>query len=234
MGAAEAKLFAAEGAKVVIADVLDEEGRQTEATINEVGGECLFVHLDVTDEGSWVQAVAETISRFGKLDILVNNVGVTGDRGRVEDTSVEAWDRIMDINAKGVFLGTKAAIPEMRRAGGDSIINISSVCGLVGSAGSSAYHASKGAVRLLTKSTAIQYASEGIRANSVHPGIIETPMTEATLADPERNQRWMAGTPLGRRGVPEDVAYGVLFLASDESSFMTGSEFVIDGGWTAQ
>ena len=156
MGAAEAKLFAAKGAKVVIADVLDEEGRQTEATINEVGGECLFVHLDVTDEGSWVQAVAETISRFGKLDILVNNVGVTGDRGRVEDTSVEAWDRIMDINAKGVVLGTKAAIPEMRRAGGDSIINISSVCGLVGSAGSSAYHASKGAVRLLTKSTAIQ------------------------------------------------------------------------------
>ena len=140
----------------------------------------------------------------------------------------------MDINAKGVFLGTKAAIPEMRKAGGGSIINISSVYGLVGSNGSTAYHASKGAVRLFTKSTAIQYAGEGIRANSVHPGIIETPMTEATLADPERSQRWMAGTPLGRRGAPEDVAYGVLFLASDESSFMTGSELVIDGGWTAQ
>ena len=234
MGAAEAKLFAAEGAKVVVGDVLEEEGRQTEAAINEVGGECLFVHLDVTDEGSWQSAVAETVSRFGKLDILVNNAGVSGGRGILEDTTVESWDRVMDINAKGVFLGTKAAIPQMRRAGGGSIINISSVYGLVGSAGSSAYHASKGAVRLLTKSTAIQYASEGIRANSVHPGIIETPMTEATLADPERSQSWMDGTPLGRRGVPEDVAYGVLFLASDQSSFMTGSELVIDGGWTAQ
>ena len=234
MGAAEAKMFAAEGAKVVIGDVLDEDGRQTETAINEVGSECLFVHLEVTDEGSWVQAVAETVSRFGKLDILVNNAGVGGDRGRLEDTSVEAWDRIMNINAKGVFLGTKAAIPEMRRTGGGSIINISSIYGLVGSGGSSAYHASKGAVRLLTKSTAIQYASEGIRVNSVHPGIIDTPMTEAILADPERNQRWISGTPLGRRGEPEDVAYGVLFLASDESSFMTGSELVIDGGWTAQ
>lgn len=234
MGAAEAKMFAAEGAKVVIGDVLEEEGRQTEAAINELGGECLFVHLEVTDEGSWTQAIAETISRFGKLDILVNNAGVGGDRGRLEDTSEEVWDRIMDINAKGVFLGTKAAIPEMRRAGGGSIINISSIYGLVGSGGSSAYHASKGAVRLLTKSTAIQYASEGIRVNSVHPGIIDTPMTEAILADPERNQRWISGTPLGRRGEPEDVAYGVLFLASDESSFMTGSELVIDGGWTAQ
>lgn len=234
MGAAEAKMFAAEGAKVVIGDVLDEDGRQTEAAINELGGECLFVHLEVTDEGSWTQAIAETISRFGKLDILVNNAGVGGDRGRLEDTSEEVWDRIMNINAKGVFLGTKAAIPEMRRAGGGSIINISSIYGLVGSGGSSAYHASKGAVRLLTKSTAIQYASEGIRVNSVHPGIIDTPMTEAILADPERNQRWISGTPLGRRGEPEDVAYGVLFLASDESSFMTGSELVIDGGWTAQ
>ena len=234
MGAAEAKIFAADGAKVVVGDVLDEEGRQTEAAINEVGGECLFVHLDVTDEGSWGQAVAETVSRFGKLDILVNNAGITGGIGHLEDTTSEDWDRVMDINAKGVFLGTKAAIPEMRKAGGGSIINISSVYGLVGSGGSTAYHASKGAVRLLTKSTAIQYAGDGIRANSVHPGIIETAMTEATLADPERSQRWMTGTPLGRRGVPEDVAYGVLFLASDESSFMTGSELVIDGGWTAQ
>jgi cyclopentanol dehydrogenase len=234
MGAAEAKLFAQEGAKVVIGDVLDEEGHQTEAAINEVGGECIFVHLDVTDESSWEKAVAEAVARFGKLDILVNNAGVGGGRGMVEDTTVESWDRIMNINAKGVFLGTKAAIPEMRRAGGGSIINISSVYGLVGSGGSSAYHASKGAVRLLTKSTAIQYATEGIRANSVHPGFIETPMTEPIMADTERNQRWINNTPVGRRGKPEDVAYGVLFLATDESSFMTGSELVIDGGFTAQ
>jgi len=233
MGAAEAKLFASEGAKVVIGDVLDEDGSQTEAAINEAGGECLFVHLDVTDEDSWMRAVAETVSRFGKLDIVVNNAGVTGGRGALEDTTVESWDRVLDINAKGVFLGTKAAIREMRKAGGGSIINISSVYGLVGSGGSSAYHASKGAVRLLTKSTAIQYASEGIRANSVHPGIIETAMTEATNADPARSQKWADETPIKRRGMPEDVAYGVLFLASDESSFMTGSELVIDGGFTA-
>ena len=140
----------------------------------------------------------------------------------------------MDINAKGVFLGTKAAIPEMRKVGGGSIINISSIYGLVGSPGSTAYHASKGAVRLLTKSTAIQYASEGIRANSVHPGLIETPMTERITANPESLHRYISGTPLGRMGEPDDVAYGVLFLASEESSFMTGSELVIDGGWTAQ
>lgn len=224
MGAAEAILFAREGASVVIGDVLEDEGRQVEAQIGEAGGHALFLNLDVTSEADWTNAVAATVSKYGKLDILVNNAGVSGGRGILEDTTVEAWDRVMDINAKGVFLGTKATIPEMRRAGGGSIINISSVYGLVGSAGSSAYHASKGAVRLLTKSTAIQYAGDGIRANSVHPGIIETPMTEATLADPERSQRWIAGTPLGRRGVPDDVAYGVLFLASDESSFMTGSE----------
>ena len=234
MGAAEARLFAREGASVVIGDLLEEEGRRLEAQIGEAGGHALFLRLDVTSESDWTNAVAAAVSRFGKLDILVNNAGIGGGGGMVEETTVEAWDRVMDVNAKGVFLGTKAAIPEMRRAGGGSIVNISSVYGLVGSGGSSAYHASKGAVRLLTKSTAIQYAGEGIRANSVHPGIIDTPMTAAILADPERNRRWLSGTPLGRRGEPDDVAYGVLFLASDESSFMTGSELVIDGGWTAQ
>ncbi len=234
MGAAEARLFAREGARVVIGDLLEEEGRQVEAQIGEAGGHALFLRLDVTSESDWRTAVTAAVSRFGKLDILVNNAGVGGGGGMVEETTVDAWDRVMDINAKGVFLGTKAAIPEMRRAGGGSIINISSIWGLVGSGGASAYHASKGAVRLLTKATAIQYAGEGIRANSVHPGPIETPMTEAMRSDPERNRSWLSGTPLGRWGEPDDVAYGVLFLASDESSFMTGSELVIDGGWTAQ
>ena len=234
MGAAEAKLFAKEGASVFIADVLEEEGRQVEAQIGETGGQAMFLRLDVTSESDWSSAVAAAVSRFGKLDVLVNNAGVSGGRGLLEDTTVDAWDRVMDINAKGVFLGTKAAIPEMRRAGGGSIINISSVYGLVGSGGSSAYHASKGAVRLLTKSTAIQYAGEGIRANSIHRGIIATPMTEFTRSNPELLQRWMTDTPLGRQGEPNDVAYGALFLASDESSFMTGSELVIDGGFTAQ
>ncbi len=234
MGAAEARLFASEGAKVVIGDILEEEGRRTEAQINEAGGECLFLRLDVTSERDWRQAVAATVARFGKLDVVVNNAGIGGG-GRLEDTTVEEWDRVMEVNAKGVFLGTKAAIPEMRRAGGGSIINISSQLGLVGTDTSSPqYQASKGAVRLLTKATAIQYASEGIRANSVHPGPIITPMTEAGRADPQRQQVMMSRIPLGRYGLAEDVAYGVLFLASDESSFMTGSELVIDGGWTAQ
>ena len=234
MGAVEAKLFAGEGARVVIGDVLDDEGRKTEAQINEIGGECLFVHLDVTSESSWEQAVAATVARFGKLDILVNNAGIFRTEG-VEETSGELWDQVMEINAKGVFLGTKLAIPEMRKAGGGSIVNISSVAGLTGGTGSAAYRASKGAVRLFTKSTAIQYAKEDIRANSVHPGIIETPMTAPNLmANQERRDRSAARHPLGRVGQPEDVAYGVLFLASDESSFMTGSELVIDGGLTAQ
>ena len=233
MGAAEAKLFAREGAKVVIGDVLEEEGRKTEAEINETGGECLFVRLDVTGEAEWQQAVASTVAHFGKLDVLVNNAGI-GDTGTVEDTTVEEWDRVMEVNAKGVFLGTKAAIPEMRRSGGGSIINISSQVGLVGTdTASPQYQSSKGAVRMLTKATAIQYAGEGIRVNSVHPGPIITPMTEEGL-DPETHQILLSRIPLGRYGEAENVAFGVLFLASDESSFMTGSELVIDGGYTAQ
>jgi len=233
MGAAEARLFASEGAKVVIGDVLEEEGRQTEAQINEAGGECLFIRLDVTSEPNWQDAVATTVARFGKLDILVNNAGIFRTE-RVEDTSEQSWDQVMDVNAKGVFLGTKAAIPEMRKVGGGSIVNISSIAGLVGSPYSSAYNASKGAVRLLTKSTAIQYAKDGIRANSVHPGVIETEMTRDVVNDEAFRQFRLVTNPIPRLGQPEDVAYGVLFLASDESSFMTGSELVIDGGWTAQ
>ncbi len=233
MGAVEARLFASEGAKVVIGDVLEGEGRRVEAEINESGGECVFVRLDVTDESSWNDAVNQVVSRFGKLDILVNNAGIYRTHN-VVDTSVEEWDQVMDINAKGVFLGTKAAIPAMRDSGGGSIINISSVAGLVGNHFSSAYTASKGAVRLFTKSTAIQYAGEGIRANSVHPGTIETQMTADMLSSPEYRQDRIDRTPLGRLGTPEDIAFGVLYLASDESSFVTGAELVIDGGRTAE
>jgi NAD(P)-dependent dehydrogenase (short-subunit alcohol dehydrogenase family) len=234
MGAVEASLFAKEGAKVTIGDVLEKEGRALEAEIKAMGGEALFVRLDVTREADWQKAVESTVQRFGKLDVLVNNAGISG-RGRVEDTPVEEWDRVMDVNAKGVFLGTKVAIPAMRQGGGGSIINISSQLGLVGTDHSSPqYQASKGAVRLLTKATAIQYAKEAIRANSVHPGPIVTPMTEAARADPERYQLMLSRIPLGCYGQPEDVAYGVLYLASDESRWVTGSELVIDGGWTAQ
>ena len=234
MGAVEARLFAREGAKVVIGDILEAEGRQVEAEIRAAGGDAAFVRLDVTSEADWAQAVQIATNRFGKLDVLVNNAGI-GAQGRVEDTALEAWNRVMAVDATGVFLGSRAAIGAMRAAGGGSIVNISSQLGLVGVETSSPqYQASKGAVRLLTKATAIQYAKDKIRANSVHPGPIVTPMTEARRADPEFYRLQVSRIPLGRYGEPEEVAYGVLYLASDESSFVTGSELVIDGGWTAQ
>lgn len=234
MGAYEAELFVQEGAKVVVGDVREYEGRALVEKIVEGGGDAVFVRLDVTSETDWAAAVQEAVTRYGKLDVLVNNAGVSA-RGSIEETSVEDWDRVMDINAKGVFLGTRTAIPEMRKAGGGSIINISSQLGLVGMGESSPqYQASKGAVRIFTKSTAIQYAAEGIRANSVHPGPVITPMTEARRSDAEVQKMMISRIPLGRYGESADVAYGVLYLASDESSFVTGSELVIDGGWTAQ
>ena len=229
-GAAEAKLFAQEGAKVVLADILDDEGKKIEAEINETGGEAMYLHLDVTSEADWAAAVRAAIDSYGKLDILVNNAGILLRKG-VEETSAEEWDRIQDVNSKGVFLGVKAAIPAMREAGGGSIVNISSIAGLRGST-STAYGASKGLVRLLTKSTAVQYGPEGIRCNSVHPGIIETDMTEEMLDSAGREQ-WLARTPLRIIANAHDVALGVLYLASDESRYVTGSELVIDGGITA-
>ena len=231
-GACEGRLFAQEGAKVVLTDILDEEGEAVAAEIRQQGGDAIYVHLDVTQEQQWQDVIQATVDRYGKLDVLVNNAGIF-PMVRVEDTSVELWDQVMDINVTGVFLGTKHAIPAMRVAGGGSIINISSVAGLVGGSRAAAYSASKGAVRILTKGTAVQYAADGIRANSVHPGVIETPLTREYLADPRNRRDREAKTPLGRIGTPEDVAYGVLYLASDESSFVTGSELVIDGGRTA-
>ena len=232
MGAAEARLFAAEGAKVVLGDVLADAGRRVEAEIAETGGEALFVNLDVTSEHDWREAVEAATRRFGGLHILVNNAGIWNG-GNVESESGDDWDRVMGINGKGVFLGTKAAVPAMRESGGGSIVNISSVAGIIGSAGATSYNASKGAVRLLTKSTAVQYAAEGIRCNSVHPGPIVTQMLDEVYPSDEiRNQR-EAAIPLGRLGEMDDVARGVLFLASDEASYMTGSELVIDGGATA-
>lgn len=232
MGAEEAVLFASEGAKVVVGDVLQAEARVIEALTP--GDDGVYVHLDVTSEDDWQQAVALAEERYGRLDILVNNAGVSAT-GTIEDTTEEEWDRVMDVNAKGVFLGTKHAIPAMQRAGGGSIINISSQLGIVAMNESSPqYIASKGAVRLLTKSTAIQYASDAIRCNSVHPGPIVTPMTEGRRSDSAVRELMTSRIPLGRYGEAIDVAYGVLYLASDEASFVTGSELVIDGGWVAQ
>ena len=253
-GAAEARLFVRAGAAVIIADILDDAGLQLEAEIRELGGQAAFVHLDVTDADQWADAVTEAVRRYGKLDILVNNAGIGStnvggvNAPRIHETDAAVWEQIMDVNGKGVFLGTRAAIPALRAAGGGSIINISSIAGLVGlgsgissgagvspgSGAGAAYASSKGAVRLLTKATAIQYAADGIRCNSVHPGYIDTAMTERMMSDPQIRQQRLAATPLGRIGTVDDIANGVLFLASDESSFMTGSELVIDGGYTAQ
>ena len=225
-------LFAREGAKVVLADVNEQDGETTASQICGSGADALFVKLDVTREQDWADAVRAAVSRFGKLDILVNSAGTTS-RDTVEDTTIEVWDSQMDIHAKGTFLGAKAAIPEMRRAGGGSIVNVSSIFGMIGSPSSTAYHAAKGAVRIFTKAAAIQYAREGIRVNSVHPGYVDTPMTHKFFRDPELAGRRTESVPMKRFGTVEEIAYGILYLASDESSYVTGAELVIDGGTTA-
>ena len=236
MGEIEAKMFAEEGASLVIADILDDRGKNLASEISEISssGECVYVHLDVRNMSEWNTAVETAIRTFGKLDILVNNAGVTS-RMMLLDTPEEDWDRVLDINSKGTFLGIKATVPAMRESGGGSIVNISSQMGLVGGDFSSPqYQASKGAVRLLTKSVAVQYAAENIRCNSVHPAPIETDMTAGMRADKEKFADMIRRIPMGRYGKPEEVAYAVIYLASDESSFVTGSEVVVDGGWTAQ
>jgi len=232
MGAVEARLFAKEGAKVVIGDVL-AEGEETAAEINDAGGSAHFVRLDVTSEDSWGEAVGETVRRFGSLDILVNNAGILR-RGPIEEATESTWDEVLAVNAKGVWLGTKAVMPEMRKAGGGSIVNISSMASHTVRAGSSVYAASKGAVRIFTKSTAIEGAKDGIRANSVHPGVIKTQMIAEMLNNEDYRQEQVDRIPLRRVGTAEDVANGVLYLASDESSYVTGSELAIDGGLLAQ
>jgi len=231
-GAAEAKLFAEEGAKVVITDILDEEGKALESEIVASGGIASFFHVDVTRSSDWNDVVSFTQEAYGEINILVNNAGILL-RKSVEETTVEEWDRVNDINSKGVFLGTKAVIPAMRSAGGGSIVNISSVAALIGIS-PAAYTASKGSVRLLTKSTAVQYGPEGIRCNSVHPGWVETDMIKEALSDSDIRKERLQVVPLQMFGSVMDVAYGVLYLASDESRYVTGSELVIDGGVIAK
>jgi NAD(P)-dependent dehydrogenase (short-subunit alcohol dehydrogenase family) len=233
MGETEAKMFAKEGAKVVVADILEAEGQQVVAGIAEVGGEAIFVRLDVSKEAEWQKAVESTLARFGKLNILVNNAGISGSSSAdLLDTA--AWDQVMEINAKGVFLGLKYAIPAMQKSGGGSIVNISSISGFVGQDYiHMAYNASKGAVRIMTKSAAVQYAKDGIRVNSVHPGVMPPMRTSRVAANAEQRQRMLAKVPMGREGHREEVGYAVLFLASDEASYITGTEVVVDGGYLA-
>ena len=232
MGAEEARLFAREGAKVIIADVLDDEGKKVEAEIAEAGGEATYVRINVTSEHSWERLIAETISLYGKLDILVNNAGVSSSsEGR--QAGPRRMKRIMDVNATGVFLGTKYAVQQMRETGGGSIVNISSIMGFVGGEGGHpAYHASKGAVRIFTKAMAVQYGADNIRVNSVHPGFM--PPMRTSAPDTAMREEQVRLTPLRRTGETIEVANGVLFLASDDASFITGTELVIDGGFIAR
>ena len=246
IGAETARQFAAQGASVVLCDLQDDLGGTVAQEIVDNGGVAEYRRLDVTDEAQWIALVAAVETKHGKLNVLCNIAGVSGrPAGMVvqptgvmtgtalEDQTLENWNFIMGVNSTGVFLGTKSAIPAMRRAGGGSIVNISSICGIVGSFANAAYHASKGSVRIFTKSTAIQYARENIRANSVHPGFVDTPMARPGLLGNESGKARMDATPMGRFGKPIDIALGCLYLASDEASWVTGSELVIDGGMTA-
>ena len=230
MGAAEARIFAKEGAKVVLGDIQVEDGQNVAQEINEAGGQAIFIEMDVSKQSDWQRTIDAAISNFGKINVLVNNAGII-ERDSLEETTEETWDRIMAVNAKGIFLGTKAVVPHMREAGGGSIVNISSISGMI-SQGYPAYNASKGAIRVFTKSAAVECARDNIRVNSIHPGTIWTSMSTYKQAfTPETRAKVI---PMRRVGQPEEIAYPALFLASDESSYMTGSEVVIDGGVTAE
>jgi NAD(P)-dependent dehydrogenase (short-subunit alcohol dehydrogenase family) len=233
MGESEALIFGREGAAVVVADVAETAGRQVAAKIGADGGKARFARLDVTSESDWEDVIRATTGAYGRLDILVNNAGISGSQD--PDThSTKSWDTIMGVNAKGVFLGMKHAVPAMRQSGGGAIVNISSISGFVGQDKlHMAYNASKGAVRIMTKSAAVQYARDGIRANSVHPGFMPPMRTSKTSADPAWRTPFLEAVPLKREGRVEEVAYAVLFLASDEASYITGTELVVDGGFLA-
>ena len=234
-GAAEAETFVREGAKVVFGDVRDDEGKKVEAAIRAGGGQATYVRLDVSSEADWQKAVQAAVDRYGRLDILINNAAITIPRVPIEERTVAEWDQVMAVNARGVFLGTKHAIPAMRRAGGGSIVNISSVAGIGQSLHQEpAYAASKGAVRIFTKVTASQHARDGIRCNSVHPGPVDTEMFHSAFPDPEAMKRRLDRIPMRRMGTVDEIVNAVLFLASDDSSYMSGAEIVIDGGALAQ
>ncbi len=229
MGESAAKLFAREGAKVVVADILEAEGRKVVDEIRSDNGDASFVALDVTSEAQWQAAIETTVSSYGRLDILVNNAGLSG---AVPDRmDVDYFDKLMAVNARGNFLGMKFAIAQMQTSGGGSIVNMSSVSGIIGQEFvHMGYNGAKGAIRLMTKSAAVQYAKDGIRVNSVHPGLMPPMRTSVSAADPALREKVIETIPMRRAGRAEEAAYAILFLASDEASYITGAELVVDGG----
>jgi len=238
IGRAAAGLLAREGAQVAVTDIQPEAGLEAADEIKQCGGQAQYWQLDTTDEQAIQRVFAEVADAFGHLDVLVNNAGISGVNKPTHEVTLEEWNRVISVNLNGVFLCTKHAIPYMRQAGGGSIINLSSIYGLVGAPDLPPYHAAKGGVRLMSKTDALFYAADGIRVNSVHPGFIWTPMVENAcrkLGNVEEARRQLTKLhPIGHLGEPEDIAYGILYLASDEAKFVTGSELVIDGGYTAR
>jgi cyclopentanol dehydrogenase len=234
IGAAVVRTIAVQGAKVVVGDISEEKGRHLQSEVSKAGGECAFTKLDVSEWDEWQRAVKDCLDQFGRLNFLVNNAAIFSTPMVIDELPESVWDDLMRVNAKGVFLGTKAVIEPMRQSKGGSIINISSQFGIVGAAFENpAYQASKGAVGILTKVAALQYAKDGIRANSVHPGPVDTEGSTFRKY-PEDAASVLSKVPLARPGKPEEIANVVAFLISDESSYMTGSQVVVDGGYTAQ
>lgn len=238
IGRAACNLLAREGGIVAVTDVLDEQGKKAVAEISQAGGAAAYWHLDVSKEAEVKKVFAEVKGKFGRIDVLVNNAGIAGANKPTHELSEEEWDRLMAVNVKGVLFCTKHAIPYMKQSGGGSIINLSSIYGIIGAGDVPPYHASKGAVRLMSKNDALIYAPDKIRVNSVHPGFIWTPMVEkfaGELGDVQEVRKLLdARTPLGHVGEPDDIGWAIVYLASDESKFATGAEFVIDGGYIAQ
>jgi NAD(P)-dependent dehydrogenase (short-subunit alcohol dehydrogenase family) len=233
IGNAAVRALAAEGAAVIATDVIDDEGTALATELADAGHRVDFRHLDVSDEAAWAEVVGETVERLGRLDILVNNAGI-GSQADAENETMPTWERVLGINQTGVWLGMRAAIPHMRAVGGGSIINLSSIFGAVGGFGASiAYHATKGAVRLMTKSAALTHATENIRINSLHPAFVDTPLI-ADLKGTPVEEAILAATPMGRLAKAEEVASVIVFLAGPGASYMTGSEVYVDGGWTAR
>lgn len=239
IGKSTCMVLAAEGAGVAVTDIIDDEGRDVVEEIGKQGGKAKYWHLDTSDEKEVSDVFGQVGAHFGAIDVLVNNAGISGVNKPTDEITEDEWNKVMDVNVKGVFLCTKYAVAMMKESGGGSIINLSSIYGIIGAPDLPPYHASKGAVRLMSKTDALLYAREGIRVNSVHPGYIWTPLVKELAQQSDEGvdafrQKLDSAHPIGHVGEPEDIAYGILYLASDEAKFVTGSELVIDGGYTAR